>query len=58
MVLDALALNLLFLRECVWGGTGAAALFPLLDMAAAVYTQMSSFDDIHVDAYEHLLCGM
>ena len=36
-------------------GTGAAALFPLLDMAAAVYTQMSSFDDIHVDAYEHLL---
>ena len=35
-------------------GTGAVALFPLLDMAAAVYTGMSTFEDIRIDAYEEL----
>ena len=56
MVLDALGLKpAISAGMCLGEGTGAAALFPLLDMAAAVYTQMSSFDDIHVDAYEHLL---
>lgn len=33
-------------------GTGAAALMPLLDMAASVYWNAASFDDIHVEAYE------
>ena len=54
MVLDALGLKpAISAGMCLGEGTGATALFPLLDMAAAVYTQMSSFDDIHVDAYEH-----
>ena len=56
MVLDALGLKpAISAGMCLGEGTGATALFPLLDMAAAVYTQMSSFDDIHVDAYEHLV---
>lgn len=33
-------------------GTGAVALFPLLDMAAAVYGNMGSFDDLAITAYE------
>lgn len=33
-------------------GTGACALFPLLDMAMMVYEEMSSFDDIQVEQYE------
>lgn len=33
-------------------GTGACALFPLLDMAMAVYEEMSSFDDIQIAQYE------
>lgn len=32
-------------------GTGAVALFPLLDMAAAVYTHGATFDDIEMEAY-------
>lgn len=33
-------------------GTGAVALMPLLDMAASVYKNAASFDDIQVEAYE------
>ncbi len=33
-------------------GTGAVALFPLLDMAAAVYKNAATFADIAVDAYK------
>ena len=33
-------------------GTGAVALMPLLDMAASVYWNAASFDDIQVEAYE------
>lgn len=32
-------------------GTGAVALFPLLDMAAAVYHHAATFDDIRLEAY-------
>ena len=32
-------------------GTGAVALFPLLDLAAAVYHDAATFDDIQVEAY-------
>lgn len=35
-------------------GTGAIALFPLLDMAAAVYGGMGSFEDYDIEAYERL----
>ncbi len=33
-------------------GTGAALLFPLLDMAAAVYRDAATFSDIQVEAYK------
>ena len=33
-------------------GTGAVALFPLLDMAVAVYQDAATFADISVDAYQ------
>ena len=33
-------------------GTGAVALFPLLDMAAEIYHRMSTFSEIEVEQYE------
>lgn len=36
---------------CLGEGTGAVALFPLLDMGVAVYSQMSTFEQIDMDAY-------
>ena len=39
---------------CLGEGTGAVALFPILDLAAAVYHSMSTFDDIHVEQYKEL----
>lgn len=39
---------------CLGEGTGAVTLFPVLDMAAAVYHSMSTFEDIHVDQYKEL----
>ena len=36
--------------------TGAAALFPILDQAAAVYNNAATFADISVDAYKRQLC--
>ncbi len=51
--LSALGLTPLIHGEMALGeGTGAVALFPLLDMAVCVYEKMSSFQDIGVDAYE------
>ena len=41
-------------KMCMGEGTGAAALFPILDMAAEIYNTMSTFEDIHMDSYEHL----
>lgn len=38
---------------CLGEGTGAAALFPLLDMAYSIYDGMASFEDIKVQQYEH-----
>lgn len=35
-------------------GSGAAFLFPLLDMACEMYLEGSTFEDIAVPAYEHL----
>ena len=35
-------------------GTGAVALFPMLDMAAAVYYNAATFDGIQVEAYRKL----
>lgn len=54
MALEALGLKAVIHGEmCLGEGTGAAAMFPLLDMAAAVYGQMESFEQIHVEQYRH-----
>lgn len=36
---------------CLGEGTGAVALFPLLDMAINVYGKMGSFEDFNIEAY-------
>lgn len=55
MVLEALGLEAAIrARMCLGEGTGAAALFPLLDMALCVYTQMASFEEIRVEQYKPL----
>ena len=38
---------------CLGEGTGAAAAMVLYDMGLAVYRQMGTFDDIHVEPYEN-----
>lgn len=40
---------------CLGEGTGAVALFPLLEMGAHVYSTMSTFDDIRLEQYEELV---
>lgn len=55
MVLQVLGLEpIIYGNLCLGEGTGAVALFPLLDMAAAVYGQMSTFSQIKIKEYEHL----
>ena len=55
-VLDALGLApVMTAGFCLGEGTGAVALLPLLDMAAAVYREMSTFGDIAVEAYRPLV---
>ena len=39
---------------CLGEGTGAVASFPILDMAKAVYTQMSTFTEIEIEEYKPL----
>lgn len=39
---------------CLGEGTGAIALLPLLNMGVAVYNQMSTFEQIEVEAYQPL----
>ena len=39
---------------CLGEGTGAIALFPLLDMGLAVYNQMSTFEQVDIEAYQPL----
>lgn len=55
MVLEALGLKpIIYGRMCLGEGTGAAAFFALLSMAQAVYENMSSFQEIHIEEYKHL----
>ena len=55
----AMAMEKLGLEARIYGnlalgeGTGAVMLFPLLDMAEAVYRENSTFENIHVDAYQN-----
>ena len=54
-----MAMETLGLEASIYGnlalgeGTGAVMLFPLLDMAEAVYRENSTFENIHVDAYQN-----
>lgn len=53
LLLDELGLvPLIQAHMCLGEGTGAVAAVPLLDMAADVYTKMSSFEDIHIEEYK------
>lgn len=53
LALDALGLEaILHGRMCLGEGTGAVMLFPLLDMAEAVYRGMGSFEEYEIAAYE------
>lgn len=55
LVLDALELSPIITAGMHLGeGTGAVSLFPLLDMALAVYEGMSTFEDIELEEYRPL----
>lgn len=55
MALEALGLEpAINAGMCLGEGTGAAALFPLLDMALKVYRTMSTFDEMKVEQYQPL----
>jgi nicotinate-nucleotide--dimethylbenzimidazole phosphoribosyltransferase len=52
MVLEALGKSpALTCDMCLGEGTGAVALFPLLDMANHIYREMSTFSEIDVAEY-------
>ncbi len=55
MVLDALSLSpLLTCNMCLGEGSGAVAVLPLLEMALAVYQEMSTFGQTGIGQYEVL----
>ena len=39
---------------CLGEGTGAVTLFPILDLAVEIYEQMSTFEDVDIEAYVEL----
>lgn len=52
-IMEELGLHPVIQAELALGeGTGAAMLFPLLDMALTVYRENNSFDEMQIDAYE------
>ncbi len=52
MLLDAMELSpMITAGMCLGEGTGAVALFPMLDMGLAVYREMSTFSDVEIEAY-------
>lgn len=55
MLLEQLHLKpFLTCEMCLGEGTGAVALFPILDMALAVYQNMSTFSEIKIEEYQPL----
>ncbi len=55
MVLDALGLDpWLHCRMRLGEGSGAVAMFPILDMAVKVYYSMTTFEGTNIEAYVHL----
>ena len=56
ILMDALGLQpFLYGEMCLGEGTGTAAVMPILDMAAAVYHNMSSFEQVVIEAYQPLV---
>lgn len=56
MLLEALGMEpTITAKMCLGEGTGAVALMPLLDMAFDIYNNMSTFKDIKMENYEHLI---
>ena len=55
LLLDELGLSpFLTARMCLGEGTGAVAVLPVLDMALAVYNEMSTFSEIEIEDYKPL----
>ncbi|SFA92629.1 nicotinate-nucleotide-dimethylbenzimidazole phosphoribosyltransferase [Acetitomaculum ruminis DSM 5522] len=55
MMLDKLEKDpIITANMCLGEGTGAVALYPLLDLSLAVYNSMSTFSDIEIEAYKPL----
>ena len=55
LILEAIGKEALIHADmCLGEGTGAVALFPLLELALEVYRSMSTFEDIHVEQYKEL----
>ena len=55
LILDAIGVKPYITCDmCLGEGTGAVALLPLLDMGLAVYNQMSTFEQIEMEAYRPL----
>jgi len=55
MVIEALGMKpFIYAGMRLGEGTGAVAVMPLLDMAMSIYGEMDTFEDISVEAYEHL----
>lgn len=55
LILDELGMEAVITADmCLGEGTGAAAYFPVLDMAAEVYQKMSTFSDNRIEDYEEL----
>lgn len=53
MIMKELGLEpIIFGKLALGEGTGAVTLFPLLDMAHAVYLENSTFEHIHMEAYK------
>lgn len=53
LLLDELGLEPFIQAEmCLGEGSGAVAAVPILEMALDIYTRMSSFEEIHIDAYK------
>ena len=53
--MDALRISpLLTCDMCLGEGTGAVTVLPVIELGLSVYTCMSTFDDIEIDAYQPL----
>ena len=54
-ILDELGLSpALDAGMCLGEGSGAVAVFPLIEMAADIYHRMSTFEQIDMEAYQEL----